>query len=372
MKPPSAILALLLLAAVFSLSLSAPVFAASDDVPELLREAGESLGREVPEEPEREEEAAPARPIPPEVQAILSKGNRFYALGDYDAARVQYLEAIKKDPGSPEGHYGLGMTYLALGDLNAAIIAWRRAGGVDSVTAGLFDEFRSFRAARDAVQSQLMAARRTQAAAVARQEQQVSERYVKRGAGGLFDSSTKAMLGRLDVSPEGASEAGAEDGELPSVGGDALPPPGEAIAEEDLAQAQLPRPATEMPLSVLNVPDAPAPGAPAPPPVPTMSAEQAADPRARGIYYVQTGNDQGAVTAFEEVLASNPRDSDAPELSGRALPGGRARRRRGGSVQAPRPARAGIQRAPYQPGGHVHESRALRRGVENPPGGARA
>ncbi len=325
MKRALLISALLLLAAALSLPLPTLVSAATDDVPESLREAGEALGREVPEPPEEEaEEAPPARAVPPEVQAILSKGNRFYALGDYDAARVQYLEAIKKDPGSPEGHYGLGMTYLALGDMNAAIIAWRRAGGVDSVTAGLFDEFRSFRAARDAVQSQLMATRRTQAAAVARQEQPVSERYVKRGAGGLFDSSNRAMLGRLDIPPEEVTDAGAQDGELPPLGGAAFPPPAEVAAEEDFAQAQLPRAATEMQLSVLNVPDTPRTGRPAPPVVAALSPEQAADPKARGIYYVQTGNDQGAVTAFEEVLATNPRDTDALSyLAGLYLVGGR-------------------------------------------------
>ncbi|MDP3937132.1 MAG: tetratricopeptide repeat protein [Deltaproteobacteria bacterium] len=318
--------ALLLLADAFSLPVPALVFAATDDVPESLREAGEALGREVPESPkEGEDEAAPARAVPPEVQAILSKGNRFYALGDYDAARVQYLEAIRKDPGSPEGHYGLGMTYLALGDVNAAIIAWRRAGGVDSVTAGLFDEFRSFRSARDAVQSQLMATRRSQAEAVAREEQPVSERYVGRGASGLFDSSNRAMLGRLDIPPEEETDTRAQDGELPPLGNTAFPPPPDAVAGEDLAQEQLPRAATEMPLSVQNVPDTPRPGGPAPPAVAALSPEQAADPKARGIYYVQTGNDQGAVTAFEEVLATDPRDSDALSyLAGLYLAGGRA------------------------------------------------
>lgn len=298
--------------------------AATDDTPETLRDAGEPLEREIPEAPERAREGAPARAIPPEVQALLSKGNRFYALGDYDAARIQYLEAIKRDPGSPEGHYGLGMTYLALGDLNAAIIAWRRAGGVDSVTAGLFDEFRSFRAARDAVQSQLRATRRSQAAAVARREEPVSERYVKRGAGGLFDSSTKAMLGRLDIPPEGEAAPGMEEEALPALGDASPPPPGDAIDEEDLAQTQLPRAAADLPLSVLDVPDSPSPGDAPRPAVPALSPEKAADPKARGIYYVQTGNDAGAVAAFEEVLAANPDDSDAlAYLAGLYLASGR-------------------------------------------------
>jgi len=310
MKPRCLVPILILAAAVLPALAPRLAAAATDDVPDALREAGEAIEREVPEEKAPEEKGLPPREIPPEVQGILSKGNRFYALGDYDAARVQYLEAIRKDPGSPEGHYGLGMTYLALGDLNAAIIAWRRAGGVDSVTAGLFDEFRSFRAARDAVQSQLRATRREQAAAVARQEQPVSERYVKRGAGGLFDSSTRAMLGRLDI-PSEEGEAGTEAGVLPSLGGDALPAPEEGIAEEDLAQARLPRPAADLPLSVLDVTDAPSAAGPAPPPPPPLGPEQAADPKARGIYYVQTGNDSGAMSAFEEVLAAHPDDTEA-------------------------------------------------------------
>lgn len=300
---------LILCAALWGPRGPAPARAAADDVPKAARDAGEVPGREVPEKPERAEEAPPPRAIPPEVQGILSKGNRFYALGDYDAARVQYLEAIKKDPGSPEGHYGLGMTYLALGDLNGAIIAWRRAGGVDSVTAGLFDQFKSFRAARDAVQAQLGATRRAQAAALARQEEPVGERYVKRGASGLFDSSTKAMLGRLELPPE------AEGG--------AAPPPGDDVEAQDLAQTKLPRPATDLPLSVRDVPDAPADRSASAPP-PPLDPGTAADPMARGVYYAQNGNDRAAVSAFEEVLASKPDDTDAlTYLAGLYLAGGR-------------------------------------------------
>ncbi|MFQ5457690.1 MAG: tetratricopeptide repeat protein [Myxococcota bacterium] len=266
-----------------------------------MREREERAAREA-------EEGRPARVVPPEVQALISKGNRFYALGDYDAARVQYLEALKEDNGSPEAHYGLGMTYLAMGDMNGAIIAWRRAGGVDTVTANLFDEFRSFRAARDAVQAQLRSTRRNQAAVLARAEEPVGERYVSRGTGGLLDSSTKAMLGRLEIA--GAAADG-EGEAAPALGDESLAPRAGGIEEEDLAQARLPRSASELKLSVLDVPDtAPSPGGPAAPP---LSADEAQDPKARGLYYVRTGNDPSAIAAFEEATASNPEDGESLE-----------------------------------------------------------
>ncbi len=292
--------------------------AARDDAPDSLRESGEDAARELSREEEKDR--LPARVIPPEVQARISKGNRFYALGDYDAARVQYLVALREDPGSPEAHYGLGMTYLATGDMNAAIIAWRRTGGVDTVTANLFDEFRSFRAARDAVQAQLRATRRTQAAALTRREEPVSEQYIKSGAGGLFDSSTKAILGRLDMPDAlpGERQAG-----LGSLGKESLAPREGGIAEEDLAQTQLPRPVSEHSLSVLDVPDAaPARGGGAPPP---LTAAEAADPKARGFYYVRTGNDNSAIAAFEEATASDPADGESLEyLAGLYLAAARA------------------------------------------------
>lgn len=292
--------------------------AARDDAPESLRESAEEAARDLSREEEKE--GPPARVIPPKVQARISKGNRFYALGDYDGARVQYLEALREDPGSPEAHYGLGMTYLATGDMNAAIIAWRRAGGVDTVTANLFDEFRSFRAARDAVQAQLRATRRTQAAALARPEEPVGELYVKSGAGGLFDSSTKAMLGRLEM-PEvlpGERQAG-----LVFLEKESLALRGGGIAEEDLAQAQLPRSVMEHSLSILDVPDAAAGGGEGT--APPLSATEAADPKARGFYYVRTGNDSSAISAFEEATASDPGDGESLEyLAGLYLAAARA------------------------------------------------
>ena len=292
--------------------------AARDDAPESLRESAQDAARD--RSREEEKKRLPDRVIPPEVQALISKGNRFYALGEYDAARIQYLEALREDPSSPEAHYGLGMTYLATGDMNAAIVAWRRTGGVDTVTANLFDEFSSFRAARDAVQAQLRATRRSQAAALVRREEPVGEQYVKSGAGGLFDSSTRAMLGRLEMPEMSPGERQAGLGILEK---ESLAPSGGGIAEENLAQAQLPRPVLEHSLSVLDVPDESAGrGAEAAPP---LSAAEAADPRARGFYYVRTGNDKSAITAFEEATAADPGDGESLEyLAGLYLAGARA------------------------------------------------
>jgi tetratricopeptide (TPR) repeat protein len=303
--------------------------AATEDVPEALRKDAEERARRLEQQLEEEQkERVPPRIIPPEVQAHLAKGNRFYALGDYDAARVQYLEALKEDSKSPEAHYGLGMTYLASGDLNSAIIVWRRAGGVDTVTANLFGEFRKFRAARDAVQAQLRSTRRKQARRLARSEAPVEERYVKKGAGGLFNSSTQAMLGRLPI--EGVTARGGADGLAgsPLEGREDLAPRSDDIVEEDLAQTNLPRAAADLSLSVLDVKEDAAgeapPGAPEKAaPLPPLSGPEAEDPRARGFYYIQIGNNPGAIAAFEEVLESEPEDTQALEyLAGLHLAAG--------------------------------------------------
>ncbi len=285
-----------------------------DDTSEALREAAEEAARERATETEKRDKGAP-RPVSPKVQALVTKGNRFYALGEYDGARVQYLEALRIDPKSPEAHYGLGITYLAMGDVSSAIAAWRRSGDMDTVTAGLFDEFGRFREARDAVRSQLVATRELQAQALARRNQESSERYVKKGMGGLLDSSTKAMLGKLDI-PEGAPEG--EDADVAASydarAGESLAPRGGGMSEEELAQDRLPRPAADVPLSMESVPDRPSHPAAAPPeaaPLPPLPAEQAKDPRARGRYYARSGNPGAASTAFEEVLRSKPDDAEA-------------------------------------------------------------
>jgi tetratricopeptide (TPR) repeat protein len=305
--------------------------AATDDTPEALRKQAEEAARRLEQEMEKGKEArVPPRIIPPAVQAHLARANRFYALGDYDAARVQYLEALKDDPKSPEAHYGLGITYLASGDLNSAIIVWRRAGGVDTVTANLFGEFRKFRAARDAVRSQLRSTRRKQARRLERSEKPVGERYVKRGVGGLFDSSTRAMLGRLEVAESSSPDDADRTAGYPLEDQEELAPASEGIVEEDLAQANLPRAASDLKLSVLDVRDEggaeaperkPAETAPPPP----LSGPEAEDPRARGLYYIQIGNNEAAIAAFEEVLEDQPEDTQALEhLAGLHLAQGNA------------------------------------------------
>ncbi len=302
----------LLRAALLGLVLAvAPGFALAktgDDTPDALRKAAEQAARERPA-PAKKSKGAP-RPVSPEVQALITKGNRFYALGEYDGARVQYLEALRADPKSPEAHYGLGITYLAMGDVSSAIAAWRRSGEMDSVTANLFEEFGSFRAARDAVRSQLVATRQSQAEALARRNQETSDRYVKKGMGGLLDTSTKAMLGKLDVR-EGAPEG--EDADVAATydarADESLAPRGGAVSEDGLAQDHLPRAAADVPLSVGN--DTDTPSATGVAPLPPLSPEQARDPKARGRYYAQSGNPAAASTAFEEVLRSNPGDTEA-------------------------------------------------------------
>jgi Flp pilus assembly protein TadD len=288
-----------------------PCPAKSDDIPESVREAAEEAAREAEKQEKRKDGKAP-RPIPPDVQVLLTKGNRFYALGEYDGARVQYLEALKRDPKSPEAHYGLGMTYLAMGDVQSAIVAWRRSGEVDTVTANLFDEFGKFRAARDAVQSQLKATRTSQSDLLARRREPVNEKYVKRGVRGLFDTSNRAMLGKLEV-PDGAGEG--EDADVAAAyavpGGDRLAHRGAPVSEEDLAQSNLPPAAADVPLSVRDVPDAAPPEAAAP--LPPLSPQEAQDPKARGIHYARAGNPAAASTAFEEALAKNPNDAEALE-----------------------------------------------------------
>ena len=301
-----------LFVAALILLLSAPAVAraAREDTPKATREAieeAERAGRQ-----EKGEKAAPVRVVPPEVQALLTKGNRFYALGEYESARIQYLEALKRDPKSPEAHYGLGMTYMAVGEINAAILAWRHARGVDAVTAGLFDEFGRFRAARDAVQAQLRATRRTQAEILTRREEGTRAKYVKKGVSGLFDSSNRAILGRLEVD-QGAGDEGDSEAEGTSVvtgrGGEALGGRGGAVSEEDLAQSKLPPSATDLPLSVLKVPDAAA-SAPVASPPPPMSSEEVKDPKARGMYFARIGNNEAASRAFQEELVKNPDDAD--------------------------------------------------------------
>ncbi len=284
-----------------------------DDTPEALRKAAEEATRERPA-PARKHKGAP-RAVSPEVQGLITKGNRFYALGEYDGARLQYLEAMRLDPKSPEAHYGLGITYLAMGDVSSAIAAWRRSGDMDTVTANLFDEFGKFRAARDAVRSQLVATRQSQAERLERRDEEASQRYVKKGMGGLLDSSTKAMLGKLDM-PQGAPSG--EDANVVATydarAGESLAPKSGGVNDEDLAQDNLPSPAADVPLSVGNVP-APASASHAAPaesaPLPPLSAEQARDPRARGRYYAQAGKPAAAATAFEEVLRTQPDDAEA-------------------------------------------------------------
>jgi tetratricopeptide (TPR) repeat protein len=321
--PPGRLRALSLLLAALLMLFCGPLAAraAKDDTPEALRKQAEETRRLEREMEKEKGPRVPPRTIPPAVQAHLARANRFYALGDYDAARVQYLEALKEDPKSPEAHYGLGMTYLASGDINSAIIVWRRAGGVDTVTANLFGEFRKFRAARDAVQSQLRATRRKQAQRLERSEEPVGERYVKGGVEGLFDASTRAMLGHLEVAaPSSGDDAGPAAGNS-LEGQEALAPAPEGIAEEDLAQANLPRAASDLNLSVLDVSGE---GGAEPPgrepteeaPSPPVSGPEAKDPRARGLYYVQVGNNEAAIAAFEEVLKGQPEDTQALEYLG--------------------------------------------------------
>jgi len=285
-----------------------------DDASEALREAAEEAARERAAEGAKRDKGAP-RFVSPQVQALVTKGNRFYALGEYDGARVQYLEALRIDPKSPEAHYGLGITYLAMGDVSSAIAAWRRSGDMDTVTAGLFDEFGRFREAREAVRSQLVATRESQAQALARRNEESSERYVKKGVGGLLDSSTKAMLGKLDL-PEGAPEGEGADvaASYDARAGESLAPSGGGLSEEDLTQDRLPRAATDVPLSMQNVPERSSPSATAPAvaaPLPPLTAEQAKEPGARGRYYARSGNPAAASTAFEEVLRSKPDDAEA-------------------------------------------------------------
>lgn len=46
----------------------------------------------------------------------IGQGNELYAEGRLEAARQQYLEAVKADPKSAEAHYNLGLVHQQLGE----------------------------------------------------------------------------------------------------------------------------------------------------------------------------------------------------------------------------------------------------------------
>lgn len=53
------------------------------------------------------------------------QGDAAYAARDFEGAIKAYREAIAKEPNNPMGHYRLGETQLAKGDVNEAEASWQ-------------------------------------------------------------------------------------------------------------------------------------------------------------------------------------------------------------------------------------------------------
>lgn len=60
-------------------------------------------------------------------QSNLESGNRYYDRGNYKAAKIMYTNAIKADLKFGMAYYKLGLTYLKLQNIGAAISPFRRA-----------------------------------------------------------------------------------------------------------------------------------------------------------------------------------------------------------------------------------------------------
>jgi len=63
--------------------------------------------------------------------AYLSRGRLYRAVGDYDAAVSEYESLLEINSSSAEAHFGLGETWLALGDNERARFEWREAIRLD-------------------------------------------------------------------------------------------------------------------------------------------------------------------------------------------------------------------------------------------------
>src|ERR1700687_3702192 len=64
-------------------------------------------------------------------QSYLASGQAYMQKGNYDAARIEFLNAVRQDPQSSEAQYRLGRAYLAEHDMTNALSSFESAAQLD-------------------------------------------------------------------------------------------------------------------------------------------------------------------------------------------------------------------------------------------------